>query len=137
MDMHGYSKSSLARKLGLKEGFRIFLKNQPEHYFELFTDLPTAIAIVKIPAPDTLDFIHLFCTSAACLEQAKSLKSLLKKNGMLWVSWPKGGSKIDSEINRESVREFMLKHVGLVDIKVASLDEDWSALKFVFRAKDR
>ena len=27
--------------------------------------------------------------------------------------------------------------IGLVDVKVAAVDEDWSGLKFVYRVKDR
>lgn len=56
---------------------------------------------------------------------------------MLWVSWPKGTSKIATDIHREAVRDYMLLNVGLVDIKVAAIDKDWSGLKFVYRTKDR
>jgi hypothetical protein len=34
------------------------------------------------------------------------------------------------------VRDIGLKS-GLVDVKVAAVDETWSGLKFVFRLKDR
>ena len=65
-----------------------------------------------------------------------SLKDGLKQNGILWVSWPKGSSKIETDINREIVRSIVLKS-GLVDIKVCAVDEDWSGLKFMYRLKDR
>ena len=61
---------------------------------------------------------------------------LLKKNGSMWVSWPKGTSGIKTDINRESVRDYLLK-TGLVDIKVAAVDDQWSALKFMYRTMDR
>jgi len=56
---------------------------------------------------------------------------------MLWVSWPKGASKIETNLNREIVRTYILTKLGLVDIKVAAIDADWSGLKFVYRTKDR
>lgn len=55
---------------------------------------------------------------------------------MLWVSWPKGSSSIETDLKRDVIRNYVLS-LGLVDTKVASFDEDWSGLKFVYRLKDR
>ena len=57
----GYSGTPLAKKLGIKPGFQILLINQPEHYFDLFIDLPQ-IDIVRYPNDETIDFIHIFST---------------------------------------------------------------------------
>lgn len=136
--MEGYSGTPLARKLGIKEGFVVLFVNAPKHYFELFTDFPSEVNALKNPQQETADFIHLFCQAQDCLEtETQRLKPFLKKNGMLWVSWPKGASKMETNLNREIVRAFMLEEIGLVDIKVAAIDADWSALKFVYRTKDR
>ena len=136
--MEGYSGTPLARKLGIKEGFAILLVNVPKHYLELFTDFPSEVNELKNPDQETADFIHLFCKSQACLEtETQRLKPFLKRNGMLWVSWPKGTSKIETNLNREIIRAYILTQVGLVDIKVAAIDTDWSGLKFVYRTKDR
>ena len=136
--MHGYSRTPLARKLGIKEGFTIHLVNQPDHYFELFEDFPENVSEIKNPKSESLDFAHLFCATHSGLEkETLRLKPLLKKTGMLWVSWPKGASKIPSEINRETIRDYILAKVGLVDIKVCAVDGDWSGLKFVYRTKER
>lgn len=133
----GYSKTPLARKLGLKEGFKIILYNPPDHYWELFSDVPEYIEVVEEIPEEGLDFIHLFCTSLDELSGiAEKYKSGLKKNGLMWVSWPKGSSSITTDLKREPVREHLLG-IGLVDIKVAAIDKDWSGLKFVYRKKDR
>jgi hypothetical protein len=55
---------------------------------------------------------------------------------MLWVCWPKGASKVKTDLNENIVREIGVKN-GLVDIKVCAVDETWSGLKFVYRLKDR
>jgi hypothetical protein len=55
---------------------------------------------------------------------------------MLWISWPKGASGVKTDLNENIIREIGLKN-GLVDIKVAAVDETWSGLKFVFRTEDR
>jgi hypothetical protein len=133
----GYSKIALANKLGIKAGFKALLINRQTHYFDLFEDFPSNIEILKEGSAEELDFIHLFVKSKDELENKfYYTKSLLKKNGLLWVSWPKGKSKIETDINREYIREYILNN-GLVDVKVCSVDDDWSALKFVYRVVDR
>ncbi|MEL6974195.1 MAG: DUF3052 domain-containing protein [Bacteroidota bacterium] len=133
----GYSGTPLAKKLGIKEGFHIVLYNVPEHYFELFSDLPEDLVRLDSPTGESADFVHAFLTTYKALqEQSEFFKSILKKNGMLWVSWPKGSSKIQTDLKRDMIREHLLD-VGLVDIKVAAVDENWSGLKFVYRKKDR
>ena len=69
-------------------------------------------------------------------EVAIRFKPALKKSGILWISWPKGSSMIKTNLKRDFIREYLLDN-GLVDVKVAAIDEDWSGLKFVYRLKDR
>ena len=133
----GYSGTPLAKKLGIKEGFKIMLYKHPTHYFDLFTDLPSGLIELEKAQPEEADFIHLFCKSMADLILAvEKYKPALKKNGLLWVSWPKGSSKILTDLKRDMIREHLLE-IGLVDVKVAAIDENWSGLKFVYRVKDR
>ena len=127
----------LYRKLGIKEGFSIYVSNSPKEYRSFFEIVPDRISESKSPSKESIDFVHAFCRDRNSLIEAfLHLKPFLKKSGALWISWPKGSSNLSSEINREDVREEGLS-IGLVDVKVASIDEDWSALKFVYRTKDR
>lgn len=134
----GYSGTPLGKKLGIKEGFIIKIYDAPDHYFELFDDLPSDLIYEKNePKPGSLDFIHIFTKEQNDLSTlVPKAKEALKKQGILWVSWPKGASKIPTDVNREIIRE-MLLNIGLVDVKVAAIDETWSGLKFVYRLKDR
>jgi hypothetical protein len=133
----GYSKTPLAKKLGLKANFKIHLFNAPDYYHDLFDELPDGVDYQTIEKANELDFIHaFFTTNEALIQTIRNLKNGLTQNGILWVSWPKGKSKIKTDINREIVRSVVLK-TGLVDIKIAALDEDWSGLKFMYRLKDR
>ena len=133
----GYAGTPLAKKLGIKPGFSILLAQQPAHYLDLFAEWPENTQMLDGPAPETADFIHLFCTTFQELEEmAPILKQALKKTGMLWVSWPKGTSDIPTDLKRDPIRNLLLD-LGLVDAKVAAIDANWSALKFVYRLKDR
>ena len=128
----GYSGTLLAKKLGLKPNMNIILMNEPADYFNKIEMPKTAFNIIKSEKSNT-DFIHLFSTSTEQLtNQLSEAIPALKHDGMLWISWSKGVKTF----NRENVREIGLA-TGLVDIKVAAFDEQWSGLKFVYRTNDR
>ena len=64
------------------------------------------------------------------------LQPKLATAGALWISWPKGKSGVDTDLDGNVVRTTGLAS-GLVDIKVCAVDEIWSGLKFVRRRADR
>ena len=132
----GYSGTPLAKKLGIKNGFKVKFINPPDDYFSLFTDLPDDL--IEIASTNTKkDFIHYFTTSVAELEkQIKQLKAEIEQNGMIWISWPKKSAKVETDLDGNIVRETGLNS-GLVDIKVCAVSEIWSGLKFVIPVKDR
>ena len=135
--MAGYSGTPLTKKLGIKENNRLAIWNAPAYYLKLIADRPENAEIIKNPQPQTLNFVQIFVTNQPdLLAGLRKAKPLLVKNGMLWICWPKGKSEIPSSINREDVRAEGLA-IGLVDVKVAAIDDDWSGLKFVYRTKDR
>lgn len=134
--MAGYSKRSLADKLGIKEGLRTFLLNPPEAYSTMIGErLAGVLLSKKLQGP--VDFIHFFTKEKKELEkQFPMLTKALSDHGALWISWPKGSSKAATDLNENVVREVGLAN-GLVDTKVCAVDEVWSGLKFVRRVKDR
>lgn len=133
----GYSKTPLEKKLGLKDGFTVKIVNAPEHYTQWLTSLDIALYQPEQTKKQSIDFIHVFCKTLEDLEVAiQQHKSFLKFKGMLWVSWPKGSSVIATNLKREPIRDYVLAN-GLVDVKVAAIDDDWSGLKFVYRLTDR
>lgn len=138
MKTAGYSKTPLYKKLGIKEYMPILVLSEPKAYEDFFEDFPKNVSLnLSDEHIENIGFIHLFCKLESELRaHVPLLKSYLDKNGMLWVSWPKGSSKLHTNLNREIVRAIVLEE-GLVDIKVCAVDNDWSALKFMYRKKDR
>ncbi len=132
----GYSKRPLIEKLGIREGFKIAVLGAPDNYATTLGKLPKNVTVQgKHQGP--LDLIHFFSKESRALQDEFSrLKQALAPSGMLWVSWPKGASGVKTDLNENLVREIGLQH-GLVDVKVCAVDETWSGLKFVYRAKDR
>jgi hypothetical protein len=134
--MAGYSPRSLSEKLGLKDEHTGLIIHAPEHYKNLLEKLPSQVRI-KEKITGQNDFIQFFTTSKEELEKEYTkLKEALVKTGMLWISWPKGKSKIQTDLNENIIRNIGLEN-GLVDVKVIAIDDDWSGLKFVYRVKDR
>lgn len=134
--MAGYSKKSLADKLGIKPGKNLHLGNAPDGYSKTLGALPAGVTVLKA-LPDRCDFIQFFTKEKSELKAAfPRLKKSLVTDGSLWISWPKGASKIKTDVNENVVREIGLD-CGLVDVKVCAVDEVWSGLKFVYRVKDR
>jgi len=134
MPTAGYSGTPLAKKLGIKEGFRIALYNQPDYYFALFTDFPENVKVIN-KAP--VDLIHCFVTEEKKLSgDIIKLKSSIQPNGAIWISWPKKSSKVATDVTEDVIRNIALKN-GLVDIKVCAVDNTWSGLKLVIPVKDR
>ena len=132
----GYSGTPLIKKLGIKPGQQIAFINSPANYHNLLGTLPTDLLISnKLSAK--LDFIHYFQKQRSQLEgDFPQLKAALNFDGMLWISWPKRASKVETDISDSIVREIGLGN-GLVDVKVAAVDSIWSGLKFVYRLEDR
>jgi hypothetical protein len=124
--MAGYSGKPLLVKLGLKPGMNA----------RLLGAVYKAPAGLKRSGPPH-DFIHYFTKEKEDLQRAfPALAKTLSRAGMLWISWPKGSSGVETNLNENVVRHIGLQ-AGLVDVKVCAVDEVWSGLKFVIRLKDR
>ena len=134
--MAGYSGTTLQIKLGLKPPHRMFVFEPPKEYFTLIAPLPPDLKVSEKLTGD-FDFIHVFVKENKTFEKEfKLCMKHLKKDGMMWISWPKKASKVTTDLDENIIREFGLK-AGLVDVKVCAVDEVWSGLKFVFRLTDR
>ena len=122
----------LVQKLGLKAGFRIKVWGAPPHYGQLLDPLPADIEIGEGLGPP-VDAWHLFTHSRSELEHLLPLAlQEIRQDGMIWISWPKKASGIESEVNGNVIREIALP-TGLVDVKVCAVDETWSGLKLMIR----
>lgn len=136
MPAAGYSGTPLAKKLGIKEGFRIRLVNEPVYYFDLFTDMPKNISVVK-DKKSHKNLIHYFTkNSTDLLRDIASLRKEIFPEGIIWISWPKKAAKIETDVTENFIRHTALSN-GLVDVKVCAVDETWSGLKLAVPVKDR
>jgi hypothetical protein len=132
--MAGYSGAPLRKKLGIKSQFRVAFFELPA---EVRSELKQAIAGCTLKANGQLDFAVIFAKSQAELRREfVRFAGRLTPAGILWVSWPKKGSGVPTDLNENRVRQIGIDR-GLVDVKVCAVNDIWSGLKFVIRLKDR
>ena len=134
--MAGYSGKPLVEKLGIKPGTTIAILNAPRGYQRILGKLPRDVRC-RTRAAGRLDFLQFFTREQRELERTfPALARVLAPAGMLWISWPKKASGVPTDLTEDVIRAVGLAH-GLVDVKVAAVDDVWSGLKFVRRLKDR
>lgn len=129
----GYSSTPQARKLGLKPGYRLRIDQPPDGW--VLDEPPDLLLLAEEIEP--ADVILSFFRSAAELPaRLPALAASIYPDGALWIAWPRRAGGHLSDITDNFVRAQALP-LGIVDVKVAALDEDWSALRFVWRVENR
>ena len=132
----GYSGTPLAKKLGIKAGHRVGLIGAPEGFEATLEGLPEGVRLSR-RAAGRLDVIVFFTRRASELARRfGGLADQLDEAGGLWVAWPKKSSGVATDVVEGVVRQTGLAG-GLVDNKICAVDETWSALRFVYRLRDR
>ncbi len=91
----------------------------------------------KLGAKPGAEVVVFFTTSRSELERRfAALKKTLAPADGLWIAWPKKASKLDTDLDFGAVQEIGLAGC-LVDNKSAAIDEDWQAVRFVYRKSER
>ena len=132
----GYSGTPLAKKLSLKDGMRVWWDGVPVSVRDEVAS--EGLRLEQLDAPEApIDAAHIFVSERADLEaKLKQLLPLFASAGMIWVSWPKKASKVQTDLTEDAIRDVCLP-LGLVDVKVCAVDDVWSGLKLVVRRQNR
>jgi len=134
--MAGYSATPLSRKLGIAEGAELLLIDAPGDYRKIVDPLPQGVRLVNRLSARTR-MVHLFATRERDLRSALvRLRPRIGADGVVWVSWPKKASKVETDITEDTIRDVALP-VGFVDVKVCAVTDVWSGLKLVIRKELR
>ncbi|MEI8697860.1 DUF3052 family protein [Mesorhizobium sp. M6A.T.Ce.TU.002.03.1.1] len=134
----GYSGTPLPAKLGLKDGMTAAFIALPAELDDLaeavdFAHVDRLPDWSKISGAQKYDAIHAFTRQRAEIEGCLSdVEMAIKRDGMVWVSWPKKASKVPTDVTEDVIRAEALK-LDLVDVKVAAVNDIWSGLKLVIR----
>ena len=135
----GYSGTPLPAKLGLKDGMTAAFIALPAELDDL-TDAVDFAHVDRLAdwseisgAALKYDAVHAFTRQRIEIEdRLAGIQASIKRDGMVWVSWPKKASKVPTDVTEGVIRAEALK-LDLVDVKVAAVNEIWSGLKLVIR----
>jgi hypothetical protein len=118
--------SQLATKMKLKPGMKALIINAPDGYMEELSPLPDYVDVSQELIGE-YDWIQIFVFSQAQLEElAPKIVQALKPESILWISFPKGTSKIQTDLTRDKGWE-VIQQVDLKWINLISINTTWSA----------
>ena len=130
--MAGYSPTPQARKLGLKPGLRLVLDHPPTAW-ELAETPDVRWVADGEPADVIISFVR---DPGELVARVRALAEQIFPDGALWFAWPRRAAGHHSDVTENGIRDAVLP-LGLVDVKVAAIDDDWSGLKIVWRRARR
>jgi len=119
----------IVKKLGLKPGMRALVLGAPAGYMNLLSPLPDRVAVSE-SLGSAHEFVQFFATKKS--EITKSAKKLLQSaapGALVWVTYPKKTSSVDSDLSREEVWAAM-EGTGWRPVSQIAIDDVWSALRF-------
>jgi len=122
----------LLEKLNYRGKERIAIINAEESFLKAISDdLPDIIIDREIDPRYPYDFIIVFVKSVSEVESITPVATHnLLADGVLWFCYPKKTSKkYNSDIDRDHGWK-VLNDSGLYGIRLVSIDDDWSALRF-------
>lgn len=120
------AENALAKKMKLKPNLRAVVVNAPEGYVKELQPLPEGVVLAE-KLQGKFDWIQLFVkTEAELSKQLPKVVRALKPESMLWISFPKGSSKIQTDLTRDKGWD-ALKTVELKWLTLVSVNEMWSA----------
>jgi hypothetical protein len=131
--------TSQARKLGLRPGLAVALDEPPDGWS--LDDPPGGLQFVTRSAwqghgAEGGVIIAFFTRASDIPERLPPLAKLIHPAGAVWAAWPRRAGGHRSDITDNIIREHALP-LGLVDVKVAAIDDDWSGLRLVWRRPER
>ena len=126
----------LIKKIGIRSSHRILLIQAPD-FIRDYLKSESCQFDIKVKPLVQYDIIWMFVNSIPLFESSLILyKSKIVSNGIIWISWYKKSSGLSTELNENIIRDTALA-LDLVDVKVASIDMHWSALKLVIPLNKR
>lgn len=133
----GYSGTPLVKKLGYKDGMRVWFDSMPDNVRAEIYAQELTLSEEEVPTSG-INAAHIFVTDRKALaEKLEALGKIIDPAGFIWVSWPKKASKMEADITEDTIREIILPDSDLVDVKVCAVDEIWSGLKLMVRKERR
>ncbi len=123
----------LFKKLQLKDDFSVLLMNSNPSVYPLFDGIHIEFSSAK---DEHFDSVILFIKNESELQHwIPKATDKQKKEGQLWLSYPKKSGSIDTDLTRDNTWKAVAEY-GLDPVRLISVNEDWSSMRLV-KASER
>jgi hypothetical protein len=118
--------NTIAQKLRIREKDILLALSPPSEFKKNIGVLPAGVRIIT--SGKEYDQVHWFVLNRAqMVKEMKKVLALLKEGVILWIYYPKGTSKLQTDLTRDKGWEKLLSHGDkLTWISLISFDETWS-----------
>ena len=117
--------AALAKKLKLQAGLRAVVLGAPPGYVERLATVDGVALSTTLDG--RFDWIQVFVrTSAELAHIVKPVTGAIAPDGRVWICYPKGSSKIQTDLTRDKGWQ-PLDGGDLMWLSLVSIDETWSA----------
>ena len=117
--------TTTAQKLKIKEGFTLLTINAPAEFKKNIGPLPAGVKISS--EANNYNQVHWFVMNKAQMDkELNKILQLIKGEVVLWIYYPKGTSKLQTDLTRDKGWDNLLKHDELTWISLISFDDTWS-----------
>jgi hypothetical protein len=120
--------ASIAGKLKIKEGFILLTINAPKDFEASLSPLPEDVTVTS--SGKNYQQIHWFVLNQAQMEKdLPKVMKLLKEGITCWAYYPKGSSKVQTDLTRDKGWESLLKP-NIQWLNLISFNDTWSSFSF-------
>jgi hypothetical protein len=119
-------ETTLVNKMKLKPGQSAAIINAPDGYLKKLSPLPAGVKVAE-KLDGKFDWVQIFVENKVQLDKlAPRAIRALKPESLLWISFPKGTSKIQTDLTRDQGWDG-LEQADLKWVNLISVNETWSA----------
>ena len=125
-------EKTLKDKFQFKNVRKLAVRNAPQGYAGRLAEQMEGIEVVAGPdanADALLLFVNNRAEAEALAPGAVAAVAGVQPEGVLWVAYPKGSSKVKTDVNRDTLWPIIQAH-GWRPVRQVAIDEVWSALRF-------
>jgi hypothetical protein len=123
------NSSGFARKLGIKPGMTVLLRDAPSGFASLLSNLADGIKLLRA-VDDKADCVIAFVRCKADVQAvASAVLSAVVEDGLLWFAYPKKSGAVKSDLSRDIGWEPLFAG-GFDSVAQISIDETWTGFRF-------
>jgi hypothetical protein len=121
--------TTLSSKLQLKAGQALFVLNAPDECEQFLSAQMPEISLISAPYDVTQAVLVFVKTLAEARRFIPQVISVVEPDGLFWLAYPKGTSKVATDVNRDILYN-TFQPLGVRFVRQVAINDIWSAMRF-------